>query len=171
MKIPIFWDVMLCSHRPTRRYVEQNGINGTYQMLHVVSKSNREGLVTVITSGSDSDSQPLQSYGPLYVHNPVLNFFEVPELSVGCIPLTYRQRNTVTSSSGKEYLRADWDSRGQLPDLKDDGSINLLCVHVGIRAVWSGSLGVQFYLRMLQESSLDQQRISYLLTPEQVRNR
>jgi len=78
VKIPVFWDVTPCSQasyprktkgyanfHPQTRYVEQNRVNGTYQMHHVVSKSNAEGLVTVITSGSDSDSQSLKSYGPL----------------------------------------------------------------------------------------------------------
>jgi hypothetical protein len=79
VKVPVFWDVTPCSqasyprktmgyatfHPQTRRYVEQNRVNGTNQMHHVVSKSSTEGVVTVITSGSDSDSQPLQSYGLL----------------------------------------------------------------------------------------------------------
>jgi len=110
----------------------------------------------------------------------VLNLFkEEPELSVGCqilfgrcIPLIYRQR--LPLHRVKDTYEQTWDSNtgwGQLSDLKDAGRINLLCVQVGIRAVWSESLGVQFYLRMLHESSLDQQRISYLLTPEQIWDR
>jgi hypothetical protein len=69
----VFWDVTPCSqasyphktkgytnfHQQTRRNVEQSRVNGMYQMHHVVSKSNTEGLVIVITSGSDSDSRPL----------------------------------------------------------------------------------------------------------------
>jgi hypothetical protein len=110
-------------------------------MHHVVSKSNTEGLVIVITSGSDSIRNRYKATGLCrytiwyWISSKRCRNYQygVKFCSEGPSHWLTGREILLPPHRVKNTYEQTWNSNtgwGQLSDLKDAGRINLPCVHV-----------------------------------------